>query len=91
MDYVGDKPALDALPALLDGDVTGPHQGEDVSGQLGEGVLHVDGVAGRRLDIAHPVRPRQLLRLLTGHLENQKRRNEVCSSWGGANKGNCQS
>lgn len=71
MDHVGDEAALHALPALLDGDVAGAHQGEDVSGQLGEGVLHVDGVAGRRLHVAHPVRPRQLLRLLAGHLEGK--------------------
>lgn len=72
MNHVGDNPALHALPALLDGDVPGTHQGEDVSGQLGEGVLHVDGVAGRRLHVAHPVRPCQLLRFLTGHLQVQK-------------------
>lgn len=46
VDHVGDEAALHALPALLDGDVARPHQGEDVSGQLGEGVLHVDGIAG---------------------------------------------
>lgn len=68
MHYVGDEAALHALPALLDGDVAGPHLGEDVSRQLGEGVLHVDGVAGGRLYVAHAVRPRQLLRLLAGHL-----------------------
>lgn len=71
MDHVGDEAALHALPALLDGDVSRPHQGEDVSGQLGEGVLHVDGVAGRRLHVAHSVRARQLLRFLAGHLEGE--------------------
>lgn len=71
MNHVGDKSALHALPALLDRDVARPHQGEDVSGQLGEGVLHVDGVTGRRLDVAHPVRSGQLLCLLAGHLEDQ--------------------
>lgn len=71
MHHVGDEAALHALPALLDGDVAGPHLGEDVSRQLGEGVLHVDGVAGGRLYVAHAVRPRQLLRFLAGHLEGQ--------------------
>lgn len=73
VNHVGDEPTLHALPALLDCDVTRPHQGEDVPGQLGEGVLHVDGVTGRRLDVAHPVRPRQLLCLLAGHLEDEMR------------------
>lgn len=70
MNHVGHEAALHALPALLDGDVAGPHQGKDVPGQLGKGVLHVDGVAGRRLHVAHPVRSGQLLCFLTGHLQD---------------------
>lgn len=73
VNHIGDKPALHALPALLDCDIARPHQGEDVSSQLGEGVLHIDGVTCRCLDVAHPVRPCQLLCFLAGHLEDKMR------------------
>ena len=65
---VGHKAALHPLPALLDGDVAALDQLEDVARQLGEGPLHVDGVARRRLHVAHAVGHRQLLGLLPANL-----------------------
>lgn len=41
--------------------------GKKVS-HLGTNLLHVDGVPCRRLHVAHPVSPRQLLCLVLGHL-----------------------
>lgn len=72
VNHIGHEPTLHPLPTLLNRDVAGPHQGKDIPGQLSEGVLHVDGVTGRCLDVSHPIRPSQLLCLLTGHLEQQK-------------------
>lgn len=66
--HVGHEAALHPLPALLDGDVPTLDQLEDVAGQVREGLLHVDGVAGRGLHVAHAVGARQLLRLLPAHL-----------------------
>lgn len=39
MDGVGNKSALDALPAVLDLDVAGPHQLEDVPRQIYERLM----------------------------------------------------
>lgn len=41
---------------------------EDVPGQLREGVLHIDGVAGRGFYVTHPVGAGEFLRFLTSHL-----------------------
>lgn len=65
---VGHEATLHPLPSLLDGDVAALDQLKDVARQLGEGPLHVDGVASRRLHVAHAVGRRQLLGLLPTHL-----------------------
>lgn len=68
MHYVGDEAALHPFPSFLDGDFPPFNQLVYVSREVGEGLLHVDGIPRGGLDVSHAVSDGQFLSLVPGDL-----------------------
>lgn len=68
MHYIWDKPTFYPLPPLLDGNFPPFYKLIYVSSQVGEGLLHINGIPSWGFNVFHAVGYSQFFSLMPRHL-----------------------